>query len=63
VISYSLRKSAQSGEPGALVSLSVTSGALRAGGGDVLIQTSYRRVERLEPGGGETTTSEGRHTR
>ncbi|MDZ5444255.1 protein kinase [Micromonospora sp. 4G57] len=63
VISYNFRKSAASGDTGALAPVSVTSGAVRAHGADDPVRTSYRRGVRLQPGGGETTTSEGRETR
>ncbi|MEH0828912.1 MULTISPECIES: protein kinase domain-containing protein [unclassified Micromonospora] len=63
VISYRARQGALTGDPGASGPRSVTSGAVSAYGRDDLAHTSYRRVERLRPGGGETTTSEGRRTR
>ncbi|MGR6316443.1 protein kinase [Micromonospora soli] len=63
VVSYYIRKNAAAGDPGARNPVSVTSGALRAHGGDDLVRTSYRREVRLQPAGGETTTSEGRETR
>ncbi|WP_320067193.1 serine/threonine-protein kinase [Micromonospora sp. RTGN7] len=63
VIAYNLRQRAEAGVPGAAGLRVVTSGALRAGGGDDPSRTPYRRMERLLPGGGETTTSEGRQTR
>ncbi|SCG49328.1 serine/threonine-protein kinase [Micromonospora inositola] len=63
VISYNFRKSAASGDTGALTPVSVTSGAVRAHGADDPVRTSYRSKTRLQPGGGETTTSEGRETR
>ncbi|MCW3842948.1 serine/threonine protein kinase [Micromonospora yasonensis] len=63
VISYYYRKHAAAGQPGALGPVSVTSGAVRVHGADDLVGTSYRRGVRLRPGGGETTTSEGRETR
>ncbi|MEV0809294.1 protein kinase [Micromonospora sp. NPDC050200] len=63
VISYRARQDAHAGDPGASGPLSVTSGAVSASGRDDLAQTPYRRVERLRPGGDETTTSEGRRTR
>ncbi|SCL16217.1 serine/threonine protein kinase [Micromonospora rhizosphaerae] len=66
VISYNSQQSGGSGNAGALAPVSVTSvtsGAAWAQGGDDLDRTSYRRVVRLQPGGGETTTSEGRETR
>ncbi|WP_200208280.1 serine/threonine-protein kinase [Micromonospora coerulea] len=63
VISYNLRKSAASGDTGALAPVSVTSGAVRAHGAGLPVGTSYRLGVRLQPGGGETTTSEGRETR
>ncbi|MFC0029667.1 serine/threonine-protein kinase [Micromonospora chaiyaphumensis] len=63
VISYYYRKNAAAGDPGALVPVSVTSGAVRAHGGDYAVPTSYRRGVRLQPAAGETTTSEGRETR
>ncbi|MEU2616390.1 protein kinase [Micromonospora sp. NPDC007271] len=62
VVSYKFRKSAAGG-PGAAAPVSVTSGALRAHGGDDQVRTSYRRGVRLQLPGGETTTSEGRETR
>ncbi|WP_262284935.1 serine/threonine protein kinase [Micromonospora sp. MA102] len=63
VISYRIRDNAAAGDPGALAPVSVTSGAVRAHGGDYPVSTSYRREVRLRPAGGETTTSEGRETR
>ncbi|WP_319460640.1 serine/threonine-protein kinase [Micromonospora sp. RTP1Z1] len=63
VISYKYRTGAASGDTGALAPVSVTSGAVRAHGADELVRTSYRRGVRLQPAGGETTTSEGRETR
>ncbi|MFU8875341.1 serine/threonine-protein kinase [Micromonospora sp. SL4-19] len=63
VISYYYRKNNAAGDPGALASVSVTSGAVRVHGGDDLVRTPYRRGVRLQPTGGETTTSEGRETR
>ncbi|MFE9956236.1 protein kinase [Micromonospora sp. NPDC005299] len=63
VISYRIRNNAAAGDPGALVPVSVTSGAVRTHGGDYPVSTSYRREVRLQPAGGETTTSEGRETR
>ncbi|MFG1802260.1 protein kinase [Micromonospora carbonacea] len=64
VISYNLRKNAAAGEPGGSGTRVVASGAVQAGGRDDPSGTPYRRVERpLLPGGGETTTSEGRQTR
>ncbi|MBQ0895553.1 protein kinase [Micromonospora sp. U56] len=63
VISYRARQGALTGDPGASGPLSVTSGAVSAYGRDDLAQKPYRRVERLRPGGGEKTTSEGRRTR
>jgi serine/threonine-protein kinase len=63
VISYKLRKNANAGESGALGPRTVASGALRTDGRDDPPGTSYRRMERLLPGSGETTTSEGRQTR
>ncbi|WP_225853765.1 hypothetical protein [Micromonospora sp. AMSO31t] len=63
VISYYYRKYAAAGDPGALAPVSVTSGAVRAHGGDYPVFTSYRHEVRLRPAGGETTTSEGRETR
>ncbi|MDI5943939.1 serine/threonine protein kinase, partial [Micromonospora sp. DH15] len=63
VISYNLRKNAAAGDPGGSGARAVASGALQAGGRDDPSGTPYRRVERLLPGGGETTTSEGRQTR
>ncbi|MGV9807835.1 serine/threonine protein kinase, partial [Micromonospora chersina] len=63
VISYKIRDNAAAGDPGALAPVSVTSGAVRAHGGDYPLPTSYRRGVRLQPAGGETTTSEGRETR
>ncbi|SBT53502.1 serine/threonine-protein kinase [Micromonospora narathiwatensis] len=62
VISYNYRKNASAGA-GALAPVSVTSGAVRARGGDDLVRASYRRGVRLQLAGGETTTSEGRETR
>ncbi|SBT49955.1 serine/threonine-protein kinase [Micromonospora auratinigra] len=62
VISYYYNNRAI-GEPGEPAAVSVTSGAVRAHGGDYLVRTSYRRGVRLQPAGGETTTSEGRETR
>lgn len=63
VISYNLQTEAQSGNPGALGPLTVTSDAREAAGRDYPARTPYRRVERLLPSGGGTTTSEGRQTR
>ncbi|MEU5721062.1 serine/threonine-protein kinase [Micromonospora sp. NPDC047738] len=63
VISYKYKKGTLAGDPGALAPVSVTSGAVRAHGGDDLVRTSYRREVRLQPTGGDTTTSEGRETR
>ncbi|MFF3869459.1 protein kinase [Micromonospora sp. NPDC001898] len=63
VISYNLRQNAAAGDPGVLGIRAVTSGASAAGEGDESSRTPYRRMERLLPGGGETTTSEGRQTR
>ncbi|MBM0239743.1 hypothetical protein JNW88_26210 [Micromonospora sp. ATA32] len=63
VISFSLKRGVLSGEPGGSAPQTVTSGALGLGERDDLLQTSYRQVERARPGGGETTTSEGRQTR
>ncbi|MET7965934.1 protein kinase [Micromonospora sp. NPDC005305] len=63
MISYRIRNNAAAGDPGALAPVSVTSGAVRAHGGDYPVFTSYRREVRLRPAGGETTTSEGRETR
>jgi hypothetical protein len=63
VISFSLKRGVLSGEPGGSAPQTVTSGALGLGERDDLLQTSYRQVERPRPGGGETTTSEGRQTR
>jgi serine/threonine-protein kinase len=64
VISYYYRKGKTAADPGlGLAPVSVTSGAVRAHGGDDLVRTSYRRGVRLQPAGGETTTSEGRQTR
>ncbi|MFR9778537.1 serine/threonine-protein kinase [Micromonospora sp. MS34] len=63
VISYYYRKYAATGRPGALAPVSVMSGAVRTHGADDLALTSYRREVRLQPAGGETTTSEGRETR
>ncbi|MEO3775794.1 protein kinase [Micromonospora sp. B11E3] len=60
VLSYNLRKNTGAGDLGPRT---VTSGALRTDGRDDAPDTSYRRMERLLPGGGETTTSEGRQTR
>ncbi|MEV0004215.1 serine/threonine-protein kinase [Micromonospora sp. NPDC050980] len=61
VISFWYRKYG-SAAPGS-VSVSVTSGAVRAYGGDYPVRTSYRREVRLLPAGGGSTTSEGRETR
>ncbi|PSK64216.1 hypothetical protein B0E53_03824 [Micromonospora sp. MH33] len=63
VISYYYRKYAAAADPGALAPVGVTSGAVRAHEGDYPLPTSYRRGVRLQPAGGETTTSEGRETR
>ncbi|MET7804534.1 serine/threonine-protein kinase [Micromonospora chersina] len=63
VISYNIRDNAAAGDPGAPAPVGVTSGAVRAHGGDYPLPTSYRRGVRLQPAGGETTTSEGRETR
>ncbi|WP_406039349.1 serine/threonine protein kinase [Micromonospora sp. NBC_00898] len=63
VISYNYRKGAASGDTGVPAPVSVTSGAVRAHGADDPVRTSYRSGVRLQPGGGETTTSEGRETR
>ncbi|MFC4149179.1 protein kinase [Micromonospora mangrovi] len=63
VISYSVKKGNASGEPGVSAPRDVDSGALRAQGGDDPVPASYRRMVRLQPDGGETTTSEGRETR
>ncbi|WP_405102051.1 protein kinase domain-containing protein [Micromonospora sp. NBC_01412] len=63
VISYNWRKNSAAGDPGVLGIRAVTSGASVAGEGDESFRTPYRRVERLLPGGDETTTSEGRQTR
>ncbi|WFE50941.1 serine/threonine-protein kinase [Micromonospora sp. WMMD1155] len=63
VISYSLRKQSQAGEPGGPAPRAVTSGALRLDGRDDPTPTSYRREVRLQPDDGGTTTSEGRQTR
>jgi serine/threonine-protein kinase len=63
VISYNVRKNSAAGDPGAPGPRAVASGALLAGRGDDSSRTPYRRMERLLPGGGETTTSEGRQTR
>ncbi|MFJ6196842.1 protein kinase [Micromonospora sp. NPDC092111] len=60
VISYRARQGMSAGDPGAP---RTTSGALSAYGRDDPLGTPYRRVVRLGPGGGETTTSEGRRTR
>ncbi|QLQ38637.1 serine/threonine-protein kinase [Micromonospora robiginosa] len=64
VISFWYRKYAAGAAdaPGS-VSVSVTSGAVRAYGGDYPVRTSYRREVRLQPAGGGSTTSEGRETR
>ncbi|TDC40796.1 serine/threonine-protein kinase [Micromonospora sp. KC213] len=59
VITYRARVSGYS----APVPSSVTAGALSADGRDDPARTSYRRMVWLRPGGGETTTSEGRRTR
>ncbi|SCE87117.1 serine/threonine-protein kinase [Micromonospora mirobrigensis] len=61
VVSY-MRKSALPGSSGPAIRPAVMSGALNQDGNDDPGRTSYRRVERLQPGGGETT-SEGRQTR
>ncbi|MFU8853892.1 protein kinase domain-containing protein [Micromonospora sp. SL1-18] len=63
VISYNYRMHGAAGDPGGLAPVSVTSGAVRAHGADDLVRASYRRGVRLQPAGGETTTSEGRETR
>ncbi|MFF3853017.1 protein kinase [Micromonospora sp. NPDC002575] len=64
VISYNLRKNTAAGDPGGSGPRAVASDVLQAGGRDDPSGTPYRRVERrLLPGGGETTTSEGRQTR
>ncbi|MDG4803936.1 serine/threonine-protein kinase [Micromonospora sp. WMMD980] len=64
VISFWYRKYAAgaAGAPGS-ASVSVTSGAVRAYGGDYPVRASYRREVRLQPAGGGSTTSEGRETR
>ncbi|MFI5834466.1 serine/threonine-protein kinase [Micromonospora sp. NPDC051300] len=64
VISFWYRKygAGAAGAPGS-VSVTVTSGAVRAYGGDYPVRTSYRREVRLQPAGGGSTTSEGRETR
>ncbi|MEW2589225.1 protein kinase [Micromonospora aurantiaca] len=61
VISFLYRKYGDTAA--APASVSVTSGAVRAYGGDYPARTSYRREVRLLPAGGGTTTSEGRETR
>ena len=58
VISYRIRNNAAAGDPGPLAPVGVTSGAVRAHGGDYAVPTSYRRGVRLQPAAGETTTSE-----
>ncbi|MGC4808407.1 protein kinase domain-containing protein [Micromonospora sp. DT233] len=63
VISYNLSDKSAVGAPGAVGLRVVTPGAVPAAGRDDSSRTPYRRVERLLPGGGETTTSEGRQTR
>ncbi|MEH0939150.1 serine/threonine-protein kinase [Micromonospora psammae] len=63
VISYKSREAVGAGDPGSPVILSATPGALSAHGRDDPASTPYRRVELPQPGGGETTTSEGRRTR
>lgn len=63
VISYYYRKYAAPDPTGALAAVSTASGAVRGHGADDLVGTSYRRGVRLQPAGGETTTSEGRETR
>ncbi|MBW4704018.1 MULTISPECIES: serine/threonine-protein kinase [unclassified Micromonospora] len=60
VLAYAARQRTSAGDPSAP---QMTSGALSAFGRDDPAGTSYRRVVRLEPGAGETTTSEGRRTR
>ncbi|SCG56030.1 serine/threonine-protein kinase [Micromonospora humi] len=64
VISFWYRKyvADAAGAPGS-GSVSVTSGAVRAYGGDYPVRTSYRREVRLQPADGGMTTSEGRETR
>ncbi|MEV0154118.1 protein kinase [Micromonospora sp. NPDC050686] len=62
VVSYKLRNSALPGLSGPPAGSTVLSGARNDDGADDPFRTSYRRVERTRPGGGETT-SEGRHTR
>ncbi|MER5700559.1 protein kinase [Micromonospora sp. NPDC002296] len=63
VISYNWRKNAAAGDPGGLGMRAVASGASAAGEGDESSRTPYRRMGRLLPGDGGTTTSEGRQTR
>ncbi|ATO15725.1 serine/threonine protein kinase [Micromonospora sp. WMMA2032] len=64
VISFWYRKYvAGAAGPPVPASVSVTSGAVRAYGGDYPVRTSYRREVRLQPAGGGSTTSEGRETR
>ncbi|MEU8259604.1 protein kinase [Micromonospora sp. NPDC048999] len=63
VISYYYRAYAATGDPGALAAASATSGAVRIHGGDDQVRASYRRWVRLQPAGGDTTTSKGRETR
>lgn len=60
VLAYASRQGNLATDPGAS---GTTSGALSALGRDDPAGTSYRRVVRLGPGAGETTTSEGRRTR
>ncbi|MFY1685920.1 protein kinase domain-containing protein [Micromonospora sp. WMMD730] len=60
VLAYASRQGNLATDPGAP---DTTSGALSALGRDDPAGTSYRRVVRLGPGDGETTTSEGRRTR
>ncbi|QDY11367.1 serine/threonine protein kinase [Micromonospora sp. HM134] len=60
VLAYATRQGNLATDPGAP---GTTSGALSALGRDDPAGTSYRRVVRLGPGAGETTTSEGRRTR
>ena len=60
VLAYAARQGNLGADTGAP---RTTSGALSAFGRDDPAGTSYRRVVRLGPDAGETTTSEGRRTR
>ncbi|MFI9640301.1 protein kinase [Micromonospora sp. NPDC051925] len=60
VLSYLAKQGSLAADTGAP---RTTSGAVSALGRDDPAGTSYRRVVRLEPDAGETTTSEGRRTR